>query len=134
MNVVIVGGGVTGLFCAHYLLKDDHKVTIIEKSKKGSATSIYNAGLLTPSLAPTPPIRRRRILAAYLGREDLVYISPKQILTNLRWFRTALHKHTTGYEEKIVKLGRRSLELYQEFFREVDFRPDVIDRVAAVYA
>ena len=134
MNVAIVGGGVTGLFCAYYLAKDDHKVTVIEKSKTGSATSIYNAGLLTPSLAPTPPIARRRILSAYLRRKDPVYISPTQILRNLRWFRAAMHKRTTGYEEKIVSLGRKSLELYQEFFKEVGFRPDVIDRIAAVYS
>lgn len=134
MNFAIVGGGVTGLFCAHYLLKDDHRVTIIEKSKTGSATSIYNAGLLTPSLAPTPPIGRRRILASYFGKEDPVYVSPKQILRNLRWFRTALHGQSADYSQKIVSLGRRSLELYQEFFSEVGFRPDVIDRVAAVYS
>jgi D-amino-acid dehydrogenase len=134
MKIAIVGGGVTGLFCAYYLTRDDHEVTIIEKSKTGSATSIYNAGLLTPSLAPTPPIGRRRILSAYLGKEDPVYISPKQILMNLKWFRTALHKHTAGYEQKVVSLGRKSLELYQEFFREVSFRPDVISQVAAVYS
>jgi D-amino-acid dehydrogenase len=134
MKIAIVGGGVTGLFCAYYLTRDDHEVTIIEKSKTGSATSIYNAGLLTPSLAPTPPIGRRRILSAYLGKEDPVYISPKQILMNLKWFRTALHKQSAGYEQKVVSLGRKSLELYQEFFTEVSLRPDVINQVAAVYS
>jgi D-amino-acid dehydrogenase len=134
MKIAIVGGGITGLFCGYYLARDNHEVTIIEKSKTGSATSIYNAGLLTPSLAPTPPILGRRILSAYLGKEDPVYISPKQILRNLRWFRTALHKQNVAYEQKIVRLGRRSLELYEEFFTEVGFRPDVINRVAAVYS
>jgi D-amino-acid dehydrogenase len=133
MRIAIVGGGVTGLFCAYYLTRDDHEVTVIEKSKTGSVTSIYNAGLLTPSLAPTPSIGRRRILSSYFSKEDPVYISPKQILRNLKWFRTALHKRTTGYEQKIVSLGRRSLELYQEFFTEIGFRPDVINQVAAVY-
>src|SRR5689334_17605433 len=105
MKIAILGGGVTGLFCAYYLTRDDHEVTIIEKSKTGSATSIYNAGLLTPSLAPTPRIGRRRILSAYFGKEDPVYISPKQILRNLNWFRAALHTQTPGYEQKIVSLG-----------------------------
>ncbi|TMI43977.1 FAD-binding oxidoreductase, partial [Candidatus Bathyarchaeota archaeon] len=80
MNVAIIGGGITGLFCAHYLMRDGHEVSVIERRSTGSLTSIYNAGLLTPSLAPTPKIGLGRILSTYLGRDDPVYISPRQIL------------------------------------------------------
>ena len=133
MDVVIVGGGITGLFCAHYLMKDGHKVSLIEKSATGSLTSVYNAGLLTPSLAPTPGMGLRKVLSPYFGREGAVYISPRQILANTRWFRTALRKGLTGYEDKIVEMGRSSLKLYKEFFEEVGFRPDVIEGVAALH-
>ena len=133
MDVVIIGGGVTGLFCAHYLMKDGHNVSVIEKSAIGSVTSVYNAGLLTPSLAPTPGMSLRKILSPYLGREGVVYISPRQILANTRWFRTALRKGLTGYEDKIVGMGHSSLELYKKFFEEVAFRPDVIEGVAALF-
>lgn len=134
MNIAIIGGGITGLFCAHYLMKDKHRISVIEKSATGSATSVYNAGLLTPSLAPTPNIGLGRILTTYLGREGAVYISPRQILANIRWFRTALRKGLTGYEDKIVGMGRLSLKLYEEFFEEVGFRPDVIKGVSALYS
>jgi D-amino-acid dehydrogenase len=133
MNIVIVGGGVTGLFCAHYLTKDGHDVSVIEKSTTGSATSVYNAGLLTPSLAPTPGMGLRKVLSPYLGRQGAVYISPRQILANTRWFRTALRKGLTDYEDKIVQMGRSSLKLYQKFFAEVGFHPDVIEGVAALF-
>lgn len=133
MNTVIVGGGVTGLFCAHYLVKDDHHVTVIEKNLRGSVTSVYNAGLLTPSLAPTPGMGLRKILSPYIGREGAVYISPRQILSNTRWFRTALKKGFTGFEKNLVRMGHSSLELYQEFFEEIGFRPDVIEGVAALF-
>src|SRR5437667_857168 len=88
MNIVIIGGGITGLFCAHYLMRDKHKVTVIEKSGTGSATSIYNPGRLTPSLAPTPRMGLGKILSTYLGREGPVYISPREVLANPRWFRS----------------------------------------------
>ena len=133
MDVVIVGGGITGLFCAHYLMKDGHNVSVIEKSVTGSVTSVYNAGLLTPSLAPTPGMGLRKVLSPYLGRQGVVYISPRQILANARWFRTALHKGLTGYEDKIIQMGRSSLELYKEFFDEVGVHPDVVEGVAALF-
>lgn len=134
MNIVIIGGGITGLFCAHYLMRDKHKVTVIEKSGTGSATSIYNAGLLTPSLAPTPRMGLGKILSTYLGREGPVYISPREVLANPRWFRIALRKGLRGYEDKIVEMGHASLKLYKEFFAEVGFRPDVVEGVVAVYS
>jgi len=133
MDIVIVGGGVTGLFCAHYLMKDGHKVSVIEKSATGSVTSVYNAGLLTPSLASNPSMSLRKVLSPYLGREGAVYISPRQILTNTRWFRTALRKVLTGYEDKIMEMGQSSLKLYQKFFGEVGIHPDVVEGVAALF-
>jgi D-amino-acid dehydrogenase len=133
MKIVIVGGGVTGLFCAHYLIRDNHQVSVVERSTTGSVTSIYNAGLLTPSLAPTPRMGLRKILSPYFGREQAVYISPMQILRNTRWFRIGVRKGLTGYEDKIVEMGRSSLKLYKEFFAEVGFRPDVIEGVAALH-
>jgi D-amino-acid dehydrogenase len=133
MKIVIVGGGVTGLFCAHYLIRDNHQVSIIERSMTGSVTSIYNAGLLTPSLAPTPRMGLRKILSPYFGREQAVYISPRQILRNTWWFWTGVRKGLTGYEDKIVEMGRSSLKLYKEFFAEVGLRPDVIEGVAALH-
>jgi len=133
MNIVIVGGGVTGLFCAHYLMKDGHEVSVIEKSATGSVTSIYNAGLLTPSLAPTPGMGLRKVLSPYFGREGAVYISPRQILANTRWFRTALRKGLTGYEHKTMEMGQSSLKLYRKFFEEVGIHPDVVEGIAALF-
>lgn len=133
MNIVIVGGGVTGLFCAHYLMKDGHKVSVIEKNARGSTTSVYNAGLLTPSLAPTPGMGLGKILSPYIGREGVVYISPRQILSNTRWFRVAVKRGLTGFEENLVRVGHTSLELYHRFFDEIGLRPDVVEGVAALF-
>src|SRR5947208_16892035 len=97
MNVAIIGGGITGLFCAHYLMRDGHQVSVIERRSTGSVTSVYNAGRLTPSLAPTPKIGLGRILSTYLGRDDPVHISPSQILGHPRCWQPALHKGLTRH-------------------------------------
>ena len=43
-NIAIIGGGVIGLCSAYYLIKDGHKVTIIDKSSLDSGASYINAG------------------------------------------------------------------------------------------
>ncbi|HCY85529.1 MAG TPA: amino acid dehydrogenase [Desulfobacteraceae bacterium] len=45
-NILIIGGGIIGLACAHYLIRDGHKVTILEREKIGGAASHGNCGLL----------------------------------------------------------------------------------------
>lgn len=47
-HVVIVGGGILGLCSAHALLRDGHKVTIVEQDHLGAGAAIGNAGELTP--------------------------------------------------------------------------------------
>src|SRR5438094_9482466 len=115
MNVAIIGGGITGLFCAHYLMRDGHEVSVIERRSTGSITSIYNAGLPTPSLAPTPKIGLGRTLSTYLGRHDPDRISPKQIIGHPRLFQTDQKKHPTGYKHKLLRMGRQSLKLHTEY-------------------
>jgi D-amino-acid dehydrogenase len=51
-DVLILGGGVIGLACAHYLLQAGRSVRIIERGQAGAATSHGNCGTITPSHAP----------------------------------------------------------------------------------
>ncbi|MFT3807605.1 FAD-dependent oxidoreductase [Arenimonas sp.] len=51
-DVLILGGGVIGLACAHYLLDAGRSVRILERGVVGSATSFGNCGTITPSHAP----------------------------------------------------------------------------------
>jgi len=49
-RVAIVGGGVIGLCCAHYLLERGHGVTILERGREGhDCCSLGNAGYISPS-------------------------------------------------------------------------------------
>lgn len=50
-DVLILGGGVIGLACAHYLLGAGRSVTVLEQAGVGSGSSHGNCGTLTPSHA-----------------------------------------------------------------------------------
>ncbi len=48
-NVIIIGGGITGLCSAWYLRKMGHQVTILDKSDFADNCSYGNAGMIVPS-------------------------------------------------------------------------------------
>ena len=50
-DVLILGGGVIGLACAHYLLDAGRSVTVLDQATVGSGSSHGNCGTLTPSHA-----------------------------------------------------------------------------------
>lgn len=48
-RAVVIGGGVIGVACAHYLLRDGWRVTLIDRAAVGSGSSHGNCGLICPS-------------------------------------------------------------------------------------
>ena len=50
-TVIVVGGGVIGAACAHYLVEAGRKVTLLEKDLFGQACSLRNCGYVCPSHA-----------------------------------------------------------------------------------
>ena len=50
-DVLILGGGVIGLACAHYLLAAGRGVTVVDQGRIGGGSSHGNCGTLTPSHA-----------------------------------------------------------------------------------
>ena len=52
-DALVVGGGVIGLACAHYLNKAGHSVRLIEQDRIGAGASHGNCGLIfTSDLVP----------------------------------------------------------------------------------
>jgi D-amino-acid dehydrogenase len=49
--VIVVGGGIIGAACAHYLVEAGRKVTLVEKDQFGQACSLRNCGYVCPSHA-----------------------------------------------------------------------------------
>jgi D-amino-acid dehydrogenase len=120
------------MFTSYYLLKDGHKVTLIDKEKK-SETSVWNAGFIVPSFVGAPLIGMSTILAPYVGRQGPVYVSPCEVLRNISWYNIASKKALTGYEDAVMSLGRESLTQYQDFFKKESIEPDLKKGVAGIY-
>lgn len=86
-DVVILGGGVIGLACAHYLLKAGRRVLIIEQKVVGSGSSHGNCGTITPSHA-TPlamPGLMPSVLRWMLQTDAPLYIKPRLDIQLLAW-------------------------------------------------
>ena len=72
MEILILGGGVTGISTAYQLLKDGHKVTLIDRDHPGTGgASFGNAGLIAVG-------------------HSIAWGSPKALKL---WFKTLFHDH-----------------------------------------
>lgn len=76
-HAVVVGGGLIGLCTAHALLREGHRVTIVERDRLGSGAATGNAGELTPQqVAPlASPNTARDVVAGVLSRSSYLSIS-----------------------------------------------------------
>ncbi len=133
MRVAIIGGGITGMFISYYLRKDGHDVTLVEKNPSGFVTSIYNAGLITPSFSPAPPVGLVKVASTILGARGPLYISATEVVRNPRWFLRAMREGVSVHESEVVELGSKSLELYRAFFREENVEADLQPGILGLY-
>jgi D-amino-acid dehydrogenase len=78
-DVLVLGGGVIGLSCAYFLLKQGRSGRVLERGLAGGATSHGNCGTLTPSHAP--PLAAPGVIARaarWMLRPDApLYIAPR---------------------------------------------------------
>jgi D-amino-acid dehydrogenase len=132
LKIVIVGGGVAGLFTSYYLTKNGHSVVIVDKDVDLDRTSIYNAGFITPSF-PASGIPMRRLVAAAIRPQGPLYFSLVQVLKNLGWFESGFRNGLSGFEDALHALGKRSLSLYDQFFAEEMVDVDLAKGVLALF-
>jgi D-amino-acid dehydrogenase len=86
-DVLIIGAGVIGLACAHYLSRAGRAVRVIEQGKIGAGASPGNCGLVFVSdLVPLcVPGAVRKELFNMLRRHSPLYIEPSLDLDLLLW-------------------------------------------------
>lgn len=80
-SVIVVGGGLIGLFTAHTLAVAGHRVTVIERGSIGSGAARGNGGWVCPSRSkPMPsPTALRTGATSLLKPESALYLTPKQL-------------------------------------------------------
>ena len=86
-DVMIIGGGVIGLACAHYLLQSGRGVTVLDRGSIGSGSSHANCGTLTPSHAPplAAPGTIGKALRWMLQPDAPLFIAPRFDPALWRW-------------------------------------------------
>jgi D-amino-acid dehydrogenase len=123
-TVVVVGGGVIGAACAHFLARDGWRVTVIDRGGFGQACSHANCGFVCPShvLPLAAPGAIGSALKAMLSRDSPLTIKPRFDLSLWGWlFRFARRCNVRDMLQAghaIQALLNSSRRLYSELIRD----------------
>ncbi len=115
-NVIIIGGGVTGLCTAYYLLKKGYRPTVIDSGEIVDGCSFGNMGYLSPShfIPLASPGIISEGLKYMLNSKSPFYIKPRLNLSFLQWallFYKSSNQQTveknTPHLNDLLQLSRR---------------------------
>jgi D-amino-acid dehydrogenase len=119
-RVVIIGGGIIGMFTAYYLIEEGFDVTIVDKGDMRDNCSIGNAGMLVPShiIPLASPGIISKGLRWMLSSTSPFYIHPRLDRRLLQWcalfYRAATSKHVAHSIPYLKNLNLLSKSLYLE--------------------
>ncbi len=123
-DVLIIGGGVIGMACAHYLAQAGRAVHLIEQGRIGAGASHGNCGLVVASyLLPmcAPGVVQKEIVGL-LRTSSPLYVKPTLdvglLLWLLRFAGMCRKKHLRQAIRARVALLGSSDALFQELFRD----------------
>ena len=129
-NITIIGGGIIGLACAHYLMNEGARVRIIEKNEVGSGASHGNCGLLYfTDIIPlcSPGAVSKETLRTLCGTSPL-YIKPEMDFNRFFWLlKFASHCRYTHYRKASIEkyeILTYSLNLFDQIFAAGDIQCD----------
>ncbi len=112
-DVLIIGAGVIGLACAHYLAMTGRHVRVIDRETVGAGASHGNCGLVfTSDLPPLcqPGVLRREFFRL-LQRTSPLYIKPELNCGRLLWFLRFAGKCNPAHLERAIR-GRAQILKY----------------------
>ena len=129
-DVLVVGGGIIGLACAHYLAETGREVCLIEKELIGAGASHGNCGLVfTSDLVPlTAPGAVQQELGLMLRGKSELYVgfppSPERIRWLLKFAGKCTRLHMMHAIEARRQILSHSADLYEELFETGDLQAD----------
>lgn len=126
-NVIIIGGGITGLCTAYYLLKNGYQSTVIDKGEIADGCSFGNMGFLSPS--HFIPLASPGIISEgvkyMLNNKSPFYIKPRLNLRFLQWGLQFYKNSTALVVEKNILPLNDILQLSRRLMNEI--RDDIGD-------
>ncbi len=125
-KVVILGGGVIGMFSAYYLSKAGHSVTVLDKGAMKGVSSTGNAGMIVPShVVPlaAPGMISKGVRWMFDSKSPF-YVKPRLNSELFQWgwnfYRSANQKHVDKSKIALRDISLLSKRLYQELSEEVN--------------
>ena len=121
VDVLVVGGGIVGICCAHFLARRGKSVAVVERGDVASGCSFGNAGLVVPShsLPMAVPGALARGLRWMFDPESPFYIQPRLSPSLISWlwkFRSACTEERVKAAMPVLRdLHQASLALYEKF-------------------
>lgn len=126
-KVIVVGGGISGLFSAYYLAKEGYEVTVLDQTDMTSGASYINAGYITPShfIPLAAPGIITQGLKWMLDSSSPFYIKPRWNMEFFKWALLFKKSATTSNVKRalpvIKELNLKSRDLYEELLASHDF-------------
>jgi len=120
-DILVIGGGVIGLACAHYLARSGKSVRIIEQDKVGSGASHGNCGLIFISDLPplcVPGAIRTEMLRT-LKRTSPLYIKPRPDLSLALWLLRFAANCTVRQRDRAIRARKAILGVSAELFADL---------------
>lgn len=121
-DVIIIGGGVIGLACAHYLIDSGVGVRVIDSGKVGEGSSHGNCGLLYFSdVTPlcSPGVVSKELIKTFKGISPL-YIKPQLDIAKYLWLVKFAMKCTSSHKKQAAKdkyaFMMYSMDLFKSLF------------------
>jgi D-amino-acid dehydrogenase len=123
-DVVVIGGGIIGLACAHYLERHGRRPLLVERGEVGRGSSHGNAGLIAPSHSiplPAPGVVRQGL--RWLADPESPFfirlrLDPALTRWLLRFARAARRGPMVRGIPILRDLNRLSAALYAELTRD----------------
>jgi D-amino-acid dehydrogenase len=126
-KVIVVGGGISGLFSAYYLVKEGYEVTVLDQTDMTSGASYINAGYITPShfIPLAAPGIITQGLKWMLDSSSPFYIKPRWDMEFFKWALLFKKSATVSKVKKampvLMELNLKSRDLYEEMLSAQNF-------------
>ena len=126
-RVVVVGGGVIGIACAHYLSCGGYDVTVVDQDRIGGGCSHGNCGHICAShvLPLNEPANLMAGLASVVNPRSPFRVRPQWRPALLRWLwefaRRCNHRHALSAGSAMKSILDASRREYEALFRTREF-------------
>ena len=123
-SACIVGGGVIGIACAHYLNQAGYEVTVIDRSSIGGACSHANCGYVCPShvlpltVPSAIPMAMKSLLQPRSPFKVKFSLSPSYVRWMLQFGKRCREKVALAAGHHLKAILDSSLEEYKKLIRQ----------------